>query len=103
MGAHQAVLEVQLRSREEIEAHRVHQHFRAALLDDEVIRVLRLREIEFILQAGAAACQHLHPKRLRAGLAGQDFRHAVSGIGRDGKAHAAYIARQGLGGKGRLR
>ncbi len=100
MGAHEGVFVVEFRAGEEIQARGIDEDGGAGGLDDQIVRILLCREVEFVLKAGAAAGEDFDSQGARGGLGGEDFRDAAGG-GRgeaevfQGCAHnALYSARE---------
>jgi dGTPase len=58
---------MQLRPRQQIEAGRIHHHFRSALLNHQIIRLHRGVELEAILKPAASPRQHRDAQRCRLG------------------------------------
>ena len=71
-GAHERVGVIQLRTAQQVEAAWVHQNTGARLLDHQIIRGgWRLIEVELVLKAATAPCEHGHPQCGGRGLASQ--------------------------------
>ncbi len=105
MGAHQRILVVQLGAGEQVQACRVDEDFGAIGGDDEVVRVLRIRQVEFILEAGTAAGEDFDTQGFLPGFGSQNFGDAAGGgVGQaefDNFTHIIHIAHCALGLKGR--
>jgi hypothetical protein len=105
MGAHESVFVVEFGTGQEVQAGGVHEDRCAACLDDKVVRILIRRQVEFVLEAGAAASQHFNAEGFGSRVRRQDFGHAGGGgSGKaelvEGLAHGQHIVCSGLGGKG---
>ncbi len=106
MRAHQGVFVVELGAGEEVEADRVDEDGGAVGGDDDIFGVLVGCQVEFVLEAGAAAGEHFDSQRLGLRVGCQDLRD-LGGGGRgqaecvNGLAHGDDIAGSGLGLKGR--
>ncbi len=105
MRAHEGILVIEFGTGEQVKAGGVHEDFCSGCRDDEIIRVLGVGQVEFILKAGAAAGQNLHPQRLLRRFGGENFGNASGS--RFGEpeihnfTHEVYIAHCALGLKGR--
>ncbi len=105
MGAHQGILVVELGAGEEIEACGVYEDFGTFGGDHEVVRVLGVRQVEFVLEAGTAAGEDFDAQGFLRGLGGENFGNAAGGGVGEAEfhnfTHEPYIAHCALGLKGR--